>query len=58
MSDATKRAAVKKLDAVLKKIGYPDRWRDYSALRIDPEAPGVVNLAHAQEFEAARLMYS
>ena len=54
MSDATKQAAVRKLDVVLKKIGYPNTWRDYSALTIDPGAPGVVNLIHAQEFEAAR----
>ena len=54
MSDATRRAAVKKLDAVLKKIGYPDRWRDYSALAIDSKVPGVVNVIHAREFEAAR----
>jgi predicted metalloendopeptidase len=38
----------------MRKIGYPDEWRDYSALRIDPTAPGVVNLRRAQEFEAAR----
>jgi putative endopeptidase len=30
MSEATKARALKKLDAVTKKVGYPERWRDYS----------------------------
>jgi len=34
MSPETKKAAVTKLRAVANKIGYPDRWRDYSSLRI------------------------
>ena len=34
MSDETKRQAELKLRAVANKIGYPDRWRDYSSLRI------------------------
>jgi putative endopeptidase len=34
MSDETKRQAEVKLRAVANKIGYPDRWRDYSSLRI------------------------
>ena len=54
MSDATKQAAVKKLDVVLKKIGYPDTWRDYSALVADATAPAYTNLRSAQAFEAAR----
>ena len=35
MSDATRQKAIVKLDAFLNKIGYPDRWRDYSSLSID-----------------------
>jgi putative endopeptidase len=35
MDDATKEAALKKLDAFGVKIGYPDKWRDYSSLTID-----------------------
>lgn len=35
MDDATKEAAVKKLNAITVKIGYPDKWRDYSKLAID-----------------------
>ena len=35
MSDATRKQAIVKLDAFLNKIGYPDKWRDYSALTVD-----------------------
>src|ERR1043165_1793021 len=35
MSDATRKQAIVKLDAFMNKIGYPDKWRDYSALNID-----------------------
>jgi putative endopeptidase len=35
MDDATKQAALRKLEAFTVKIGYPDKWRDYSSLRID-----------------------
>ena len=37
MSDSTKAAAHEKLDAFTVKIGYPDKWQDYSKLIIDPE---------------------
>ncbi len=37
MSPATKKEALVKLNGILNKIGYPDKWRDYSALRILPE---------------------
>jgi putative endopeptidase len=37
MSDATKKQAIIKLHAVRNKIGYPDKWRDYSALTISPD---------------------
>jgi putative endopeptidase len=35
MSAETKKNARAKLDAFVAKIGYPDKWRDYSALKID-----------------------
>jgi putative endopeptidase len=54
MSEATKQQAKRKLDAVLKKIGYPDRWRDYTALEIDPKLPAFENLRRAQRFEQQR----
>lgn len=36
MSQPTKQKALEKLDKFTPKIGYPDKWRDYSALVIDP----------------------
>ncbi len=35
MSDSTKRIAIEKLHAFIKKIGYPDKWRDYSKVTIN-----------------------
>jgi endothelin-converting enzyme/putative endopeptidase len=37
MSDATKQQALLKLAGVINKIGYPDRWRDYSSVTITPD---------------------
>lgn len=34
MSDSTKKKAHQKLNTVMKKVGYPDKWRDYSLLKI------------------------
>lgn len=36
MSDDTKLQAIKKLNAITVKIGYPDKWKDYSKLNVDP----------------------
>src|ERR1700719_4470472 len=35
MSPETRLAALVKLNAITKKIGYPDKWRDYSAVKVD-----------------------
>jgi putative endopeptidase len=35
MSEATKKRALHKLDAVTKKVGYPEHWRDYSNYKVD-----------------------
>lgn len=35
MSDSTKQKALVKLYAVTKKVGYPDKWKDFSSLNID-----------------------
>jgi putative endopeptidase len=37
MSDATKKEALRKLAAIVNKIGYPDRWKDYSSVAIAPQ---------------------
>jgi len=54
MGPATKERAKKKLHAIMKKIGYPDKWRDYSKLAIDPRRPAIENLQHCREFETRR----
>lgn len=53
MDDATKTEALKKLAAFTVKIGYPDKWRDYSALKID-RGPYVLNTLRAETFEVDR----
>ena len=47
MSDATKAKAREKLAAFTVKIGYPDKWKDYSTLIIDPENTYYENLRGA-----------
>jgi predicted metalloendopeptidase len=53
MSPATKLKAKEKLHAVANKIGYPDRWRDYSALVIRRD-DAFGNAERATEFESRR----
>jgi len=47
MSDSTKARAKEKLAAFTVKIGYPDEWRDYSELTIDPELSYWKNVQNA-----------
>jgi endothelin-converting enzyme/putative endopeptidase len=53
MSAATKQQALVKLRGVANKIGYPDKWRDYSAVTIRPDdfSGDVIRL---NEFESRR----
>ncbi|PYL83237.1 MAG: hypothetical protein DMF14_04220 [Verrucomicrobia bacterium] len=53
MDEPTKQAALKKLAAFTVKIGYPDKWRDYSVLRID-RGPYVLNAVRASMFDIRR----
>lgn len=53
MSDATRKQAITKLEAIIKKIGYPDKWRDYSALQID-RGSYVNNVQRADAFLTRR----
>ena len=53
MSDATRKRATAKLEAFTRKIGYPDKWRDYSAMKVE-RASYLVNVASAQRFESNR----
>ena len=47
MSDTTKVKAREKLAAFTVKIGYPDKWKDYSTLTIDPKNTYYENLRNA-----------
>ena len=47
MSDVTKAKAQEKLAAFTVKIGYPDKWKDYSTLEIKPENGYYENLRNA-----------
>ncbi|MFN7911781.1 MAG: M13 family metallopeptidase [Bacteroidota bacterium] len=38
MSDETKKEAYRKLDLLIRKVGYPDKWKDYSTLSISTES--------------------
>jgi putative endopeptidase len=53
MDEPTKQQALKKLAAMQVKIGYPNKWLDYSLLKID-RGPYVLNEIRASQFEAAR----
>jgi putative endopeptidase len=53
MGAATRMKAKEKLHAVMNKIGYPDKWRDYSKLEI-VRGDALGNQERAREFEFAR----
>jgi putative endopeptidase len=53
MTPATRAKAIEKLDKFTPKIGYPVKWRDYSALHIDPDDL-LANIAAVNEFEFQR----
>ena len=53
MDEPTKKEALKKLAAMNVKIGYPDKWLDYSLLKID-RGPFVTNTVRAEKFAAER----
>jgi predicted metalloendopeptidase len=54
MSDSTKAQALRKLNTVLKKIGYPDTWLDYATLEVRSSTPNAANVLAAREFEGRR----
>ncbi len=55
MTPATKQQALVKLQAVTNKIGYPDKWRDYSSVKI-VRGEAVGNDQRATEFEVHRVL--
>ena len=52
MSDVTKKKALAKLNKFTVKVGYPDKWEDYSKLTIEPAAKSVyyTNLQRVNEW--------
>jgi len=53
MSEATKKEALKKVDKFVVKIGYPDKWKDYSSVKINKKDL-FGNVQRATEFEYNR----
>ncbi len=49
MSDSTKQKALIKLAAMTKKVGYPDKWKDFSAMEISDESY-VQNMINANQW--------
>lgn len=54
MNDTTKINALVKLNSFTVKVGYPDKWRDYSKLTIDPAKSLYANVAAASLVETLR----
>ncbi|MDE6704146.1 MAG: M13 family metallopeptidase [Muribaculaceae bacterium] len=54
MSDDTKLNAIKKLNAFTVKIGYPDKWEDYSTMVIDPELSYYENMHNVSMWHQAK----
>lgn len=54
MNDTTKINALVKLNSFTVKVGYPDKWRDYSKLTIDPAKSLYDNVAAATYVETLR----
>lgn len=50
MSDATKAKAREKLSTFVVKIGYPDKWKDYSEIKVDPGKSYLENVLEASKW--------
>lgn len=50
MSETTKQKAKEKLESMTVKIGYPDKWKDYSEIQIDPKLSYVENVQNASKW--------
>ena len=53
MNEPTRQQALVKLASFNKKIGYPDKWQDYSALKVE-KGPYATNFMHARAFAQHR----
>ncbi len=50
MDDATKRNALDKLNTFYVKVGYPDKWRDISGMKVDPAKSFCENVLECRRF--------
>ncbi len=55
MTDETKQKAIEKLDLMTLKIGYPDKWRDYSSIEISNQ-PFVLNVIASDRFNVQYML--
>ncbi|HBL74540.1 MAG TPA: peptidase M13 [Prolixibacteraceae bacterium] len=55
MGDTTKQKAIEKLNAINVKVGYPDKWRDYSALQVE-KGSYVQNVLNSGMFDFTWMM--
>lgn len=53
MSDVTKKKAIEKLQRITVKVGYPDKWIDYSSLDVDRDSY-YANVVRARAFDIER----
>ncbi|HKK44077.1 MAG TPA: M13 family metallopeptidase [Balneolaceae bacterium] len=56
MSEPTKKKALYKLDHMIFKVGYPDKWKDLSSMQID-RSSYVQNVMNANEWEFDRMIH-
>ena len=56
MSESTKKAAHEKLNAFYVKVGYPDKWRDYSKMNIDPQKSLYENMKEVAKWAHADML--
>lgn len=56
MSDSTKVKAHEKLGTFIVKVGYPDKWKDYSSLEVKKDDSYWQNMVRASQFEYADMM--
>ncbi|MBP5375620.1 MAG: M13 family metallopeptidase [Bacteroidaceae bacterium] len=56
MSESTKKAAHEKLDAFYVKVGYPNKWRDYSKMNIDPQKSLYENMKEVAKWAHADML--
>ena len=56
MSETTKQKALVKLEALVPKIGYPDKWKDYTGVVVSDAQPAILNLHAAQQAARQRML--